>query len=111
MASQPRILIVDDEVEMLKVCSKVMQSWGFVPVTASDGAKAIRLAEQDEFDLVLCDLYMPESDGIQVLEVLTKSKPNLPVIMLSAYGTIDRAVAAMKAGAFDFIEKPFEAEH
>ncbi len=106
-----RILIVDDEVEMLNGCSKLLRSWGYTPTPTTDGAQAIRLVQQEEFDLVLCDLYMPEIDGMQVLAEIKKHSPNTPVIILSAYGTIDRAVAAMKAGAMDFIEKPFEAEH
>ncbi len=109
--NSPNILVIDDEVEMLNGCSKLLRSWGYTATTTTSGAHAMQLLEQENFDLVLCDLYMPEMDGMQVLAEIKKLSPNMPVIILSAYGTIGRAVEAMKAGAMDFIEKPFEAEH
>ncbi|HSD63636.1 MAG TPA: sigma-54 dependent transcriptional regulator [Ignavibacteriaceae bacterium] len=108
MTTKPKILIIDDEPDMLKGCSKILSALGNNPVPASDGKQAIDLMREDEFDLVFCDLLMPDFDGMQVLDAVQKLAPNTPVIIFSAYGTIDRAVAAMKAGAFDFIEKPFE---
>lgn len=104
------ILIIDDEKEMLEACARILQALGHRPVTLSSGAPAIRLMETHDFDLILCDLFMPEVDGMEVLERAQELAPTTPVIMFTAYGTIDRAVAAMKAGAFDFLEKPFEAE-
>jgi len=111
MSQRPRILVVDDEIEMLNGCSKLLRSWGYAPTPTTDGAQAIRLLNQSEFDLLLCDLFMPEIDGLQILAEIKKLSIKIPVIIFSAYGTIDRAVSAMKAGAMDFIEKPFEAEH
>ena len=111
MTAKPRILIIDDEPDMLKGCSKILSALGNNPVPVSDGRQAIDLMHAEEFDLVFCDLLMPDLDGMQVLDAVQKLAPNTPVIMFSAYGTIDRAVAAMKAGAFDFIEKPFEVEN
>ncbi len=111
MNVKPKILIVDDEPDMLSGCSKILSALGNNPYPVPDGIQAIKLLQNEEFDLVFCDLLMPDFDGMQVLEVVQKLAPNTPVIIFSAYGTIDRAVSAMKAGAFDFIEKPFEAEN
>lgn len=111
MITKPKILIIDDEPDMLKGCSKILSALGNNPYPVSDGKRAISLMQDEEFDLVFCDLLMPDFDGMQVLDAVQKLAPNTPVIIFSAYGTIDRAVSAMKAGAFDFIEKPFEVEN
>ncbi len=111
MNANHKILIIDDEPDMLKGCAKILSALGNSPYPVPDGKQAISLMQDEEFDLVFCDLLMPDFDGMQVLDAIQKLAPNTPVIMFSAYGTIDRAVAAMKAGAFDFIEKPFETEN
>jgi len=111
MDRKSRILIIDDEPDMLSACSKIITVLGNEPVPISDPKKAIKFLEEEEFDLIFCDLLMPDHDGMEVLEICQKLAPNTPVIIFSAYGTIDRAVTAMKAGAFDFIEKPFEANN
>jgi len=111
MKNKSRILIIDDEPDMLSACAKIISVLGNDPVPVSDAQKAIKFLEEEEFDLIFCDLLMPEHDGMEVLEICQKLAPNTPVIIFSAYGTIDRAVAAMKAGAFDFIEKPFDANN
>ena len=111
MNNNSRILIIDDEPDMLSGCAKIISVLGNDPVPVSDVKKAIKLLEEEEFDLIFCDLLMPEHDGMEVLEICQKLAPNTPVIIFSAYGTIDRAVAAMKSGAFDFIEKPFDANN
>jgi DNA-binding NtrC family response regulator len=110
MNIKPKILIIDDEPDMLNGCSKILSALGNYPVPVPDGKQAIEMIRNEEYDLVFCDLLMPDIDGMQVLNAIQKLAPNTPVIMFSAYGTIDRAVSAMKAGAFDFIEKPFETE-
>ncbi|MFQ5751051.1 MAG: sigma-54-dependent transcriptional regulator [bacterium] len=104
------ILIIDDEKDMLNACASILQTLGHKPVVVSRGRQALHLMETYDFDLILCDLFMPEVDGMMVLDNAHATLPSTPVIMLTAYGTIARAVAAMKAGAFDFLEKPFEAE-
>jgi DNA-binding NtrC family response regulator len=106
-----RILVVDDEPDMLSACSKILKALGHQPFPVQSGDLAIQLLQEEEYDLVLCDLLMPDTDGIQVLQAVKKYLPHIPVIIFTAYGTIDRAVSVMKEGAFDFIEKPFEAEH
>lgn len=111
MNRKSRILIIDDEPDMLSACAKIITVLGNEPVPISNPKEAIKFLEEEEFDLIFCDLLMPDHDGMEVLEICQKLAPNTPVIIFSAYGTIDRAVTAMKAGAFDFIEKPFEANN
>jgi DNA-binding NtrC family response regulator len=111
MNNNARILIVDDETEMLSGSAKIISSLGYQPFPINDGALAIKLIKEDEFDLVLCDLLMPNIDGMQILKAIQTYAPLTPVIIFTAYGTIDRVVSAMKIGAFDFIEKPFEADY
>jgi len=111
MKKGARILVVDDEKEMLSGCKKILEALGNFPMAVSNPKLAIKLIMDEEFDLIFCDLLMPEINGMQVLQTVQNYWPHTPVVMFSAYGTIDRAVEAMKAGAFDFIEKPFDAEH
>lgn len=111
MKTSARILIIDDETELLSGCAKILKALGLDPVPVSNGKIALEILNQEEFDLILCDLFMPGIDGMQVLDEARNLVPNTPVVIFSAYGTIERAVAAMRAGAFDFIEKPFESEH
>jgi two-component system NtrC family response regulator len=108
MSVIPRILIVDDERDMLTGCSNILAALGNKPVPIAEGNLAIELIKNEEFDLIFCDLLMPDVDGMQIIDNVQKFSPQTPIIIFSAYGTIDRAVAAMQAGAFDFIEKPFD---
>ncbi|MGB5896317.1 MAG: sigma-54 dependent transcriptional regulator, partial [Ignavibacteriaceae bacterium] len=108
MSAKPRILIVDDEPDMLTGCSNILAALGNKPVPIAEGSLALELIKNEEFDLIFCDLLMPDVDGMQIIEDVQKFSPQTPIIIFSAYGTIDRAVAAMRAGAFDFIEKPFD---
>lgn len=111
MNKKSRILIIDDETEMLSACAQIVSILGNEPVPVADVKKALKKLEEEEYDLIFCDLLMPEHDGMQVLEICQKLAPNTPVVIFTAYGTIDRAVTAMKAGAFDFIEKPFDVNN
>jgi two-component system response regulator AtoC len=110
MSGKPRILIVDDEPDMLTGYSNILATLGNKPVPIAEGSLALELIKNEEFDLIFCDLLMPDVDGMQIIENVKKFSPQTPIIIFSAYGTIDRAVAAMQAGAFDFIEKPFETD-
>jgi len=111
MRYNSRILIVDDEPDMLSACSKILKALGYQSVSVQSGDQAIQIIQEDEYDVVLCDLLMPDTDGVKVLKAVQKYLPETPVIIFTAYGTIDRAVSVMKEGAFDFLEKPFEADH
>ncbi len=106
-----RILIVDDEVNMQKVLGILFRRENYEVVTASNGDEAKKLISgSGAFDLVLSDLKMPGMDGIQLLTYIRDSNLNIPVIMLTAYGSISEAVDAMKLGAVDFITKPFNKD-
>lgn len=108
---KPKILLIDDELDMLNSSAKLLRASGYDVVALQNSKDAKALLKTELFDLVLCDLLMPEIDGFKVLEIIKELGLNLPLIILTAYGTIDRAVLSMKAGAFDFVEKPFEVDH
>ncbi|MFC2102863.1 sigma-54-dependent transcriptional regulator [Bacteroidota bacterium] len=110
MSAKPRILIVDDEPDMLSGCANILSALDNNPIPISDSRIAIDLIKEEVFDLIFCDLLMPDVDGMKIVEMVQTLAPQTPIIIFSAYGTIDRAVAAMKAGAFDFIEKPLDTE-
>jgi DNA-binding NtrC family response regulator len=107
-----RILIVDDEEDMLEGLRRILNQ--HLPemevTTASRARQALRLVRQVPVDLILLDIRMPEIDGFELLESLRKEDPWLTVIMMTAYGSIEIAVEAMKRGAYDFITKPFNKE-
>ncbi len=109
--AKTRILVIDDEKDMLNACRKILEALNYHPVLIDNGKLGIEFIAQDDFDLILCDLFMPEVDGMDILKKANELAPYTPVVIFTAYGTIDRAVNAMKLGAFDFIEKPFEIEH
>ncbi len=100
------ILVVDDDEMVRYVLTEKLQESGFLVTTAPDGLKAIELFENTPFDAVLLDLKMPGMDGIETLKELRKHDPDIPVIMVTAFGDITTAVEAIKLGAYDFVEKP-----
>jgi signal transduction histidine kinase len=105
-----RILVVDDDREMLDFLSDQLGSRGFQVTTAQSGGHAIELVRRDRFDLVICDLKMPLMDGIACMESISQSHPTVQVIMISGEATIDNAVNAVKRGAYDFLQKPVQME-
>ena len=105
-----RILIIDDEPEILKQVSGLMEDEGYRTVTAGGGQEGLKALEQTDVSLVLLDVYMSGMNGLEVLEKIKEAEPSLPVIMVSGQGTIDVAVKATKLGAIDFVEKPFQPE-
>ena len=107
MASE-RILIVDDEDGMRRLLGRVLTREGYETSTVGSGAEALRLVANDRFDLVVTDIKMPEMDGLQLLGELKAYEPSLPIIVMTAYGTIENAVQALRLGAYDYIAKPFE---
>jgi two-component system response regulator AtoC len=103
-----KILVADDEQNLRRVLTALLRREGHDVVQAANGVEAIeRLAD---VDVVITDLRMPGADGMEVLRTASKNHPHLPVIMITAYGSVGQAVEAIKAGAFDYIEKPFEQE-
>ena len=105
------ILIVDDEPLNLDLLEQELSDLGYAVDTADGGRSALAQLAVKTADLVLLDYQMPGMNGIEVLGEIKKKEPRLPVIIITAYGTIERAVEAIKAGADDFITKPFDPEH
>ena len=104
------ILVVDDEKNYLVVLEALLGSEGYEIVTALDAKKAIGTAGEADLDLIITDMKMPGMTGMELLEKIKSIKPELPVIMMTAFGTIEMAVEAMRKGAYDYIQKPFENE-
>ncbi len=103
----PEILIVDDLEEVRRVLSKLLQAEGFAPVVAASGKEALTSIRQRSPDVVLLDVRMPDMDGLTVLTQIKAYDGNLPVIMITGYGSTQDAVRAVKAGAYDYLTKPF----
>lgn len=104
-----KILIVDDEPDILITLKKILQDEGFLITCISNGKEAIDFFKADSFDLVITDLKMPGIDGLEVLRQIKKVNANTEVIILTGYGTIENAIEALKNdGAYDFITKPLE---
>jgi two-component system NtrC family response regulator len=104
------ILIVDDEKNYLVVLEALLGAEGYEIVTADGAQAALRLLKEGDIDLVLTDMKMPGMGGMELLEETKRIKPEVPVIMMTAYGTIEMAVEAMKKRAYDYITKPFQNE-
>jgi two-component system, NtrC family, response regulator AtoC len=104
------ILVIDDEANMRHMLSKMLQRGGYHVEIAADGAEGLSKLDACAFDFVLCDIKMPNMDGMEFLRQCGQNKHGATVIMMSAYGTIDLAVQAMQLGAYDFITKPFKSD-
>ncbi len=104
-----KILVVDDEVQVREMLRRNLTQMGGFPVdVASNGVEALEKIEKDIFDLVLTDLRMPEMDGIELLKSIKANRPDILVIIMTAYGSIETAVEAIKKGADDYITKPID---
>ena len=102
------ILIVDDEKNYTRILSAVLQEEGYETLTALSGREALDLLHAADVDLIITDMKMPGMDGIELLESIKAEHPDLPVIVMTAFGTIEKAVEAMQKGAFTYIQKPFD---
>jgi len=107
----PTILVVDDKDSMRNMLTETLVEEGYRVDCAPDGRRALELVRNKSYDLVLTDLKMPDVDGLEVLGGVKESDSDTSVIVMTAYGTIEDAVAAMKKGAYDFITKPFDTDH
>jgi len=105
---QARILVVDDERNIRKNLSMMLEAAGYEVETASDGEAALAKSKEQHHDIAFVDLQMPKMGGLELLRHLRGLNPTLAVIILTAYGSVARAVEAMKLGAVDFLEKPFD---
>ncbi len=101
------ILVVDDEPNYLIVLSELLRDEGFEVYTAPGGNEGLEVVREVDLDLVITDMQMPEMDGLQLLQEIKKANGELPVIIITAYAEVEKAVAAMQAGAFSYLAKPF----
>jgi len=108
--TKANILIIDDEERIRKVLSDILHKKGLNSLTASNGEEGLKLIGEKDTDVALLDLVLPEMNGIEVLKKIKDIDHSLPVIMITAYGTVPNAVEAIKQGAFDFVEKPLDAD-
>ncbi len=109
--SKKKLLIVDDEEAMRHMLSSMLRKEDYVVTSASNGHDALKLMTEDVYDIMLCDIRMPQMDGLALLKEIKKSGETAPpIIMMSAYGTIDTALEAIKEGAYDYISKPFKQD-
>jgi DNA-binding NtrC family response regulator len=109
--SATRVLIVDDEPDMLENCARILGRVGYQCFTTTEPAKALALLEEERPDLLITDLKMPGMDGMALLKRAHELDPTLPVIVITAFATIESAVAAVKEGATDYLPKNFSVEH
>jgi len=105
-----RILIVDDEESFRNILTVILKKEGYEVEGAANGEEGLSKVSSAEFDHVLCDIRMPQMDGLEFLQESKKVGVDVPIIMMSAYGTIDTAIEAMKLGAYDYISKPFKPD-
>ena len=103
--SGKRVLVVDDEKNMRHMLEVMLSKAGYAVETAADGQAGLEFMAQSDFDFILCDLKMPKMDGMTFLKESGEKYPEKTYIMMSAYGTIDTALEAMKVGAYDYISK------
>ncbi len=108
--SQPMILVVEDDIDLRDALSDTLQLAGYSVCVAQDGRMALDMIESKEPVLVVTDIQMPRMDGHALLKHIRKRWPDLPVMIMTAYGSIEKAVEAMRDGAVDYMTKPFEAE-
>jgi DNA-binding NtrC family response regulator len=107
----PSILVIDDKENVRKMLSKTLEMEGYEVEAVEDGVIGLEKAKEKKYDLVLTDLKLPKMDGLEVLAKVKESDPEIAVIVMTAYGTIETAVQAMKEGAFDYLAKPFDPDH
>jgi DNA-binding response OmpR family regulator len=105
-----RILVVDDEKNIRLTLAQALESSGLLVQTAGNGEEALQKLSKADFNLILLDLKLPGMDGLEVLRRIRQSRPKLRVIIITAHGTIEYAVEAMKSGAVDFLRKPFSPD-
>jgi two-component system response regulator AtoC len=108
--TKKRILIIDDEANMRHLLEVLLKKSGYGVTSVGDGQEGLEMTERERFQFILCDIKMPRMDGMAFLKSAMDTISDTPVIMMSAYGTVDTAVEAMKLGAYDYISKPFKPD-
>src|SRR6202453_1027518 len=110
LPEKKQVLIVDDEPNLRKILAAQLSRDGYDVMTAEDGEQGLATLRDHHIDLVVTDLKMPKVDGMQLLREALRLDPDLPIVMITAHGTVDTAVEALKIGAFDYLTKPFDKD-
>jgi two-component system response regulator HydG len=105
-----RILLVEDDPDGRQSVSEALEVAGWTVVSAGDGAAAVALLHKEEFDAVLSDLVLPDTNGLEILELARKLHPQMPVLIMTAYGSVETAIRALKSGAYDYLVKPLDLD-
>ena len=105
-----RILIVDDDPHFLRVLSRILSGENFAVTASSNPCEAIDLLRSSNFDLIICDLRMPDCDGLNLLQTVRSGGSETPVVILTAYGEVDSYLEAMNAGATEYLNKPIKSD-
>ena len=105
-----KILVIDDEKSITDLLSVVLTKEGYSVSTSLSSTKALDMIDKEEYDLILSDIRLPQMSGMKVLKYVKEKRPDIPMIMITAYGTINQAVEAFKEGAIDYIVKPFDVD-
>lgn len=105
---QTTVLVVEDDLTLVRMFQHHLNKWGYDMITANTGAEYRECHNLYSVDTILLDVNLPDADGIELLEEVRRRDPNVPVVIMTAYGTIERAIRAMKLGAYDFVTKPIE---
>jgi signal transduction histidine kinase len=111
MTGDTTVLVVDDEKVVRDGCNRILSPEGFQVLTAENGQDALEVLDRQPANVILCDLKMPVMGALEVLEAVDRRYPDIPVIIITGHGTVESAVECMKLGAYDFITKPFRADH
>ena len=112
MIENKNILIIDDEIDICKLISGVLEDEGYQTYNAQNSDSAISILSEVNIDLIILDVWLEGSklDGIELLQEIHSTRPEIPIIIISGHGNIDTAVTAIKIGAYDYLEKPFKTE-
>ena len=106
-----KVLLIEDKENYLELLKDILESEGIESVGVTTGREGIRKLREERFSAIVSDLFLPDIDGFEIIEETKKRYPDLPIIIITAFSSIERAVEAIKRGAYDFIPKPFEPEH
>ena len=110
MSSAPRVLIVDDEERFRNTMCKLLNVRGVAAETADNGAKALEKLKSGAYDVLILDVRMPEMGGVEVLSEIRKFNPEIEVIIMTGYASVDTAKAIMRLGAYDYMLKPYDTD-
>lgn len=105
------ILVVDDDISHCTILQALLRGWGYNVALANSGRQALEQVREQVFDLVLCDVRMAEMDGIATLKEIKALNPAIPVLIMTAYSSVETAVEALKTGALDYLIKPLDFDN